>query len=148
VTTPLRIAGGLAVALLLLTGCGAFSLTGPAASTPAPAITQSREEACTILATAMNESTAALDKGIDKMSTDPTKSVAALKSFTSALAGAVAKVHNPKVKAKAAKAVSAMKKLTSALEAAIKDPAKLAGVSGKLKKVQTELAAIGTVCDG
>ena len=153
------IIASVAVALILLSGCASADLTpsaaSPAASTPtasaaADSTGQSLSEACDAIGTTMDDAAKPLDAAMTGLATDPKKSLAALRTFTTTLETAVAELGNPEVKAQGEKAVAAMNGLNAALEDIIKHPAKAKtkDLKAALATVETELTAIGTVCGG
>lgn len=154
-----RAAAGLAAALAL-TGCGSLpSLPGvptasapatsaPASSTPAGGAGQSVDEACTTLSSTMSTAADTLQTALADIGNDPQKAVVALQDFAGSLASAAADVENPEVRAQVDKAIAALNDLVAAIQAGIEDPAKVTEVMAGAGRVQTELAAIGTVCSG
>jgi hypothetical protein len=155
---PARAALAAVAGLVLLAGCSGPSTaptSAPAASTAsssAPATSgssgQSVTDACTALATTMNESATTMQEAMSDIGTDPQKAVKALQGFKDTFEQAVAKVDNAEVRAQADKALAATKEMVSAIEAVTKDPTKVAGVSDALTAFQEEMTKIGTVCGG
>jgi hypothetical protein len=155
---PARAALAAVAGLVLLAGCSGLSTaptSAPAASTAsssAPATSgssgQSVTDACTALATTMNESATTMQEAMSDIGTDPQKAVKALQGFKDTFEQAVAKVDNAEVRAQADKALAATKEMVAAIEAVTKDPTKVAGVSDALTAFQEEMTKIGTVCGG
>ncbi len=146
-----RSALGLALGLLLLTGCSALGGLIPGVSPSTPAATgaasgQSAKAACAALGTVISEAATTLPKSFADAGSDPEKAVKALTTFAKKFGKAVATVDNPQVRAQAQSTLDALNQLVDAADAVSRDASKAAGLAAAFGGVQQQLAAIGSLC--
>jgi hypothetical protein len=149
VRTLPRVVPALVAAAVLLTGCAVPGLT-PAAtpSTAGHPTDKAMAAACTAIDAALSKAGSTLGTALQQVASDPQKALATIQPLAADFGKAVEKVDNPTVRKQADKVVAALSELASALKAAVDDSSKIPGLAVPFGKVQQELTALATLCQG
>jgi hypothetical protein len=133
-------AAGFGLAALLLSGCSV---------SPTAASTQTTEQACDVLSTGVEQTTAKLQASLSDLATDPESAADDVTTLTDDFESSATGVDNAELKRLAENAITALADFDEKIHDYAEDPADTevqAAMQTSAEGVQDAIGAIGTTC--